>query len=80
MLDVLETLVTDSRFEKVQLLATSREYLDIESVLGEISVPVAMHVHLVQADTRKYVYTTFRTDYRFSKFGFQLPSIAFMLK
>ncbi|KAH8810718.1 hypothetical protein F5884DRAFT_830691 [Xylogone sp. PMI_703] len=65
MLDLLRTLVTDSRFEKIQLLASSREYLDIEYVLSNISVPVPMQVDKVQADIRKYVYTTLQTDRRF---------------
>lgn len=67
MLSVLKTLATNPRFERIQLLATSREYFDIESVLSTISVPVSMKIGLVEKDIRTYVHSALRSNHRFSK-------------
>jgi hypothetical protein len=47
--------VNDARFHKVQLLATSRRYIDIENNMQEISIPVSMSNPLVDEDIRLYV-------------------------
>jgi hypothetical protein len=65
-LTVLRHLATDSRFTKIQLLATSRQYIDIENEFADISVPVSMTNPLVKEDIRLYV----RSELR-SKRGFR---------
>jgi hypothetical protein len=55
LLRVLRDLGTDSRFQKIQLLATSRRYLDIENEMQEISSNVSMSNPLVDEDIRLYV-------------------------
>src|SRR4051812_39802977 len=52
LLKTLRDLVTDPRFGKIQLLVTSREYLDIESVMEEISKPVSMSNPSIERDIR----------------------------
>ncbi|CZR56744.1 uncharacterized protein PAC_06633 [Phialocephala subalpina] len=55
LLKVLRDLVTDSRFGKIQLLATSRQYIDIENVMELISEPVSMLNPLLDEDIKLYV-------------------------
>jgi NACHT domain len=55
LLRVLRDLSTDIRFQKIQLLATSRRYIDIENVMSQISVPVSMTNSLVDEDIRVFV-------------------------
>jgi len=46
LLSLLQTLVTEARFQNIQLLATSREYLAIQQTMTAISQPVSMaHPH-----------------------------------
>ncbi|KAG5807071.1 hypothetical protein H9Q74_012590 [Fusarium xylarioides] len=40
LLDVIQTLVTDRRFTNLQILVTSREYIDIERAMEKVSVSV----------------------------------------
>lgn len=66
LLKVLLDLATDARFQKVQLLATSREYLDIEKVMREVSVEISMSNDLVDADIRTYVHSQLHSRPRFN--------------
>lgn len=65
VLKVFRDLITDSRFEKVQLLASSREYIDIERVMEQFSVSVSMASPWVEEDIRLYVRLTVRSNPRF---------------
>jgi NACHT domain len=65
-LDMISKLVVDPRFEKIQLLATSREYGDIESVLATISVAVSMKTGQVDDDIRTVVNSRLQSDKSFS--------------
>jgi len=67
LLDLFKRLTQEARFQNIQLLATSREYLDIEKSLSPICVPLSIPVNQVEADVRKYVFTTLSSDYKFSK-------------
>jgi hypothetical protein len=67
LLGVLQTLAVDPRFKKIQLLATSREYFDIESVLSNISMSVSMERAKVEKDIRTYVHSTLRSNRRIAK-------------
>ncbi|KAI0126172.1 hypothetical protein BJ170DRAFT_597396 [Xylariales sp. AK1849] len=55
LLLLLEDLATDSRFQRLRILATSRRYLEIESVLSRLTVPVSMSNTEVDQDIRKFV-------------------------
>lgn len=67
LLKVLRDLATDARFAKIQLLATSREYLDIERVMEEVSVEVSMSNPLVDDDIRTYVNSQLHTLPKFQR-------------
>jgi NACHT domain len=72
LLRILRDLATDHRFNKVQLLATSREYVDIESVLQHVSESVSMMNPLVENDIRLYVKSQMDTNPRFKHWSVQL--------
>ncbi|KAM3530793.1 hypothetical protein NHJ13051_001233 [Beauveria bassiana] len=55
LLSVLTTLATDSRFNKVRLLSTSRLSPDIERALSSISTSISMSNHFVERDIRRVV-------------------------
>lgn len=65
ILGVLKLIAIDPRFSNIQLLVTSREYFDIESVMTTCSVSVPMQMDQVQADIWKYVNTTLQGNRRF---------------
>ncbi|KAF2499968.1 hypothetical protein BU16DRAFT_522834 [Lophium mytilinum] len=72
LLKVLRDLSTDSRFEKIQLLATSRQYLDIEETMQDISVPVSMSNPLLDEDIRLYVRARVDTHPRLKGWSVQI--------
>ncbi|KAK3486708.1 uncharacterized protein B0T23DRAFT_232027 [Neurospora hispaniola] len=55
LLDVLRTLATNPRFQKIRLLTTSREYADIERVMTPVSLPVHTSHEEVEKDIRVFV-------------------------
>jgi hypothetical protein len=67
LLKLLRDLATDARFEKIQLLARSREYLDIERAMEEISVEVSMANPLVDEDIKTYVHSQLHTLPKFKQ-------------
>jgi hypothetical protein len=54
ILDGMAELAT-SRFSKLRLLATSREYLEIENTMERISRPISMSNPVVTEDIRRWV-------------------------
>lgn len=56
LLDVLQTLATERRFNKVQLLCTSRRYHDIDAVLKPISTQLSMDNASVQDAIQRHVH------------------------
>ena len=54
LLVLLETLVTDVRFQKLQVVATSREYVEIESALSRFTMSIPMSNDEVDKDIRTY--------------------------
>ncbi|TDZ29510.1 hypothetical protein C8035_v005616 [Colletotrichum spinosum] len=54
ILKVVRDLMTDFRFSKIHLLATSREYLDIQKVMEPISMKVSMKNPFLDDDIRTY--------------------------
>lgn len=67
LLNLLRDLATNARFAKIQLLTTSREYLDIERVMEEVSVEVSMANPLVDEDIRTYVVSQLCTLPKFKR-------------
>ncbi|KAF6831297.1 ankyrin repeat protein [Colletotrichum plurivorum] len=55
LLKVLRELATNSKFAKIRLLVTIREYLDIEETMGAISKKISMRNTHVDNDIRRYV-------------------------
>ncbi|KAF5676489.1 hypothetical protein FCIRC_7048 [Fusarium circinatum] len=62
LLKVIHTLVTDQRFSNLQILVTSREYIDIEQVMVKVSVSVPMANELVEQDIRLHVQSVLRSN------------------
>jgi Cdc6-like AAA superfamily ATPase len=65
LLRALKDLVKDPRFEMIQLLATSRRYIDIGKVMKEISISISMSNPLVEDDIRLQVRSTLHSHPKF---------------
>lgn len=65
LLALLERLTIETRFAKIQLFATSREYEDIRRKMSSISQPLSMSNPFVEADIRLYVAAKIRENPRF---------------
>ena len=65
LLATLRSLMTESRFDKLRLLVTSRQYLDIEQCIKPCAVTLPMSNDLVAEDLRIYVTSTLRTNPKF---------------
>jgi len=68
LLRVIRDMATDTRFRKIQLLASSREYFDIETVMGIISVPVSMSNPFVEEDIQRHVRSLMASNQKFNRF------------
>lgn len=67
LLRVLRDLVTDVRFQKIQILASSREYVGIETAMQAISIPVSMSNSFVEEDIRRHVRSLISSNHRFKR-------------
>lgn len=65
LLEVIHCLVTDRRFTNLQILVTSREYIDIERAMEKVSVSVPMSNELVEQDIRLHVQSILRSNPKF---------------
>ncbi|KAK4449143.1 hypothetical protein QBC34DRAFT_285569, partial [Podospora aff. communis PSN243] len=61
----LQTLITDSRFSKIRLLATSRQYADIQQAMVGMSLPVSMAHPSVERDIALAVRKMIESNPRF---------------
>ncbi len=77
ILRVLRDLATDPRFENLRLLATSREYIDIEDVMLEISTPISMRNHLLDHDIALYVRSKLATHRKLRRWPDQIREEVF---
>lgn len=66
LLRTLKKLATEPRFNKIQLLITSRYLTDIRRVLSNFSDSVAMQLDKVEGDIRKHVTELLQTELEFS--------------
>jgi hypothetical protein len=71
-LQLLHTLLTQPEYAKIKIIATSRNYVDIEEVLRPLSAPVSMSNPLVDEDIRTYVNTQLQTNNRFMRWSLPL--------
>ena len=67
LLQILKTLATDSRFKRLQLLVSSREYIDIEKVMEKFSVPVSMANPDVEEDIKLHVRSALQANSKFKR-------------
>jgi len=67
LLKILRDLVTDIRFQKIQVLASSREYIDIEATMETISVAVSMSNPFVKEDIRSLVRSLIVSNHKFER-------------
>ena len=67
LLKVFRDLITDPRFQKLQILSSSREYVDIEKVMEGISISMSMNNPFVEEDIRHYVGCTLQSSSKFSR-------------
>lgn len=67
LLKVFRDLATDLRFAKIQLLASSREYIDIERVMEDFSVSLSMANGLVQDDIKIHVRHKLNSNPKFAQ-------------
>lgn len=65
LLATLRSLMTEQRFDKLRLLVTSRQYLDIEQCIKPCAVSLPMSNSLVEEDLRIYVTSKLRTNPKF---------------
>jgi len=72
LLSVFNVLVTDSRFRKIQLLATSREYADIELKMDGVSQSLSMTNCFVEEDIRVYVTAKLIAEAKFQRWPLDL--------
>lgn len=61
LLRVVQDVLTDPRFGKIQVLATSRDYIDIRESMKDISAPISMANPLLDEDIRLFVQARLRT-------------------
>ena len=71
-LRVLRDLATDARFNKFQILVTSRLYIDIEEVLQEFSMSMSMSNPDVTADIRHFVQSAMQSNPKFRRWSPEL--------
>lgn len=72
ILQTLNTLATESRFDKIRLLTTSREYFEIQVAMSKISTELPMSNPLVEEDIRIHVSHKLRTEPRFKNWSIEL--------
>lgn len=66
LIRVIRDLATDERFQKVRLLVTSRQYIDIETTFSPIAVAVPMENELVAEDIKVYAHNTLNSYSEFA--------------
>lgn len=65
LLQILRSLVTDQRFKGLQLVTSSREYIDIERTMSSLSVSISMNNPFVEQDIRCHVHANLKSNPRF---------------
>ena len=66
-LQMLRTLGFDERFKRLQLIISSRDYIDIEKIMMSFSVSISMNNPLVEQDIRQYVHSSLQSNPLFGR-------------
>ncbi|KAF2727946.1 hypothetical protein EJ04DRAFT_504871 [Polyplosphaeria fusca] len=74
LLAILRTLATQPGFEKLRILSSSREYIDIKRAMDFIAKPVSMSNEFVQNDIRLHVEALLRSNSKFGRWPQELLS------
>ena len=72
LLQVLQTLATKPEFEKMRIVASGREYSDIERIMTSIAQCISMDNAFVANDIRKRVQTLLFSNPQFQKWPTEL--------
>ncbi|PVH69859.1 hypothetical protein DL98DRAFT_661450 [Cadophora sp. DSE1049] len=72
LLKILHDIVTDQRFDRIQLFATSRDYIDIRRTMSGISQPLSMSNCLVEADIKHYISAMISSNPKFQRWPHSL--------
>ena len=65
LLQIMQSLVTDQRFKTLQIVASSREYINIERTMSSFSVSIPMNNSFVERDIRHHVHSNLESNPRF---------------
>ena len=65
LLQVLRSFATDRRFKGLQIVTSSREYIDIEETMSSLSVSISMNNPFVEQDIRCLVHSNLKSNPRF---------------
>ena len=74
ILRVLRDFMIEPQFQKIQLLVSSREYADIEQIMGTISTPVSMAHPSIEDDIRICIRSMLQSNSKFSHWSSHLLS------
>ena len=69
LLQILRSLATDRRFKGLQLVTSSREYIDIERTMSSLSVSISMNNPFVKQDIRYLVHLNLKSNPRFGNWS-----------
>ena len=72
LLRVIRDISTDARFSSLGLIVTSRQYIDIEQIIEECSVPITMSNQFVEEDIGTLVQSTVQLDARYQQWSEEL--------
>jgi hypothetical protein len=67
LLRIIRDLSTDARFSSLDLIVTSRQYIDIEQVWEICSIPITMSNPFVEEDIGALVRTTLQSDAKYQQ-------------
>jgi hypothetical protein len=72
---LIAAMALDIRFHRIRILATSRQYFDIERVFSGVSMAISMRNHLVDADIKSFVRARLASSHRLRRWHNSLQEI-----
>ncbi|KAK4444242.1 hypothetical protein QBC34DRAFT_360671 [Podospora aff. communis PSN243] len=72
---LIATMALDTRFQNIRILATSRQYFDIERVFSGVSMAISMRSAFVDADIKNYVHARLASSHRLRRWHDSLQDI-----
>jgi hypothetical protein len=67
LLRVLRCLITENRFSKIQLLMTSREYVDISRAMEGVAIPLSLRNKNLKEDIARHIQSAIHSKSKFNK-------------